>query len=64
MSDIILTFPLFSIIACFFGAVLCSFTNKKVVKIISILVSVIVCVLSSIVCAYCVKEDKSFIDSK
>ena len=61
MSDIILTFPLFSIIACFFGAVLCSFTNKNVAKIISILVSVIVCVLSSIVCVYCVKEDKSFI---
>ena len=61
MSDIILTFPLFSIIACFFGAVLCSFTNKNVAKIISVLVSVIVCVLSSIVCVYCVKEDKSFI---
>ena len=61
MSDIILTFPLFSIIACFFGAVLCSFTNKNVAKIISILVSVVVCVLSSIVCVYCVKEDRSFI---
>lgn len=61
MSDIILTFPLFSIIACFFGAVLCSFTNKNVAKIISILVSVGVFVLSTIVCVYCVKEDKSFI---
>ena len=61
MSDIILTFPLFSIIACFFGAVLCSFTNKNVAKIISVLVSVVVFVLSTIVCVYCVKEDKSFI---
>ena len=61
MSEIILALPLFSIIACFFGAVICSFTNKNVSKIVSLVVCGVVFILSSIVCAYCVKEDASFI---
>ena len=61
MSEIILALPLFSIIACFFGAVLCSFLNKRVAKVISLVVCLVVFVLSSIVCAYCIKEYSSFI---
>lgn len=61
MSDIILAFPLFSIIACFVGAVLCSFLNKKVAYIVVLTVCLVVASLSAVTFAYTIKTGESFI---
>ena len=61
MSEIIKAFPLFSIICCFVGAVICSFTNKKVSFITSLVVCTAVFVLSVITLSYCMYYDTSFI---
>ncbi len=61
MNDIILTFPLFSIISCFLGAVLCSFTKKKFAFVTSLVVCCIVFVLSLFVFIYTYTENQSFI---
>lgn len=60
MSEIILAFPLFSIIACFIGAVICSFSKKRVALLVSLSVCIIVFVLSIFVFAYTTKENQSF----
>ena len=61
MSDILLAFPLFAIITCFFGAVICSFSKKKVAYLVSIFVCIIVFALSFSVFMYTWINDKSFI---
>lgn len=61
MSDIIVAFPLFSIIICFFGAVICSFSKRNVAYIVSLVVCAVSAIISGIVMGYCLKEDKSFI---
>ena len=61
MSEIIKAFPLFSIICCFVGAVICSFTNKKLSFITSLVVCAAVFVLSVITLSYCMYYDTSFI---
>lgn len=61
MSEIIKAFPLFSIICCFIGAVICSFTNKKVSFITSLVVCAAVFTLSVITLSYCMYYDTSFI---
>lgn len=61
MSNIILAFPLFSIISCFVGAVLSSFLNKKQAYIVSIIVCLVVASLSAVTLTYCLINDKSYI---
>lgn len=61
MSDIILTFPLFSIIACFVGAVLCSILPKNKAFVVSLVVCGVVVGLSAVVLTYTLVEGKSFI---
>ena len=61
MSNIILAFPLFSIIVCFIGAVCCSFTNKKVSFYIVLSVCLLVTALSVVTFAYCLDKNESFI---
>jgi len=61
MKDIFLAFPLFSIITCFFGAVLCSFNKKKVAFIISLVVCAVVFTLSCTLLVYCLDKNQLFI---
>ena len=60
MLDIIKAFPLFSIICCFVGAVICSFSNRKVAFITSLVVCGAVFTLSVITLSYCMYYDTSF----
>ncbi|MCI5745008.1 MAG: hypothetical protein MR270_01845 [Erysipelotrichaceae bacterium] len=60
-EDIILAFPLLSIIVCFIGAVLCSFSKKQVAFYISLIVCMVVFALSLSVLIYTYKNDASFI---
>lgn len=61
MSDIVLAFPLFSIIACFVGAVLTSILSKNKAFVASLVVCLVVASLSAVVLAYTLINDKSFI---
>lgn len=61
MSEIFMAFPLFSIICCFVGAVLCSFLNKKASFIISVTVCVIAVALNACVLAYVLHTNENII---
>jgi multicomponent Na+:H+ antiporter subunit D len=61
MNDIVLAFPLFSIIACFIGAVICSILPKNKAFVVSLIVCLIVASLSAVVLTYTLVEGKSFI---
>lgn len=61
MNDIINAFPLLSIIVCFVGAVLSSFSKRKVAFIISITVCSLVILLTSFVLAFTLKTNESII---
>ena len=61
MNEIINAFPLFSIIICFVGAVVSSFSNRKVAFILSLTVCSLVIFLTSFVLAYTLKTNEAII---
>lgn len=61
MSEIILAFPLFAIICCFVGAVLCSFMKHQHGFIVSLVVCLASIVLNSFVLAYVLKTGENII---
>ena len=61
MNDIVLAFPLFSIITCFIGAVICSILPKNKAFVASLIVCLVVASLSAVVLTYTLVEGKSFI---
>ena len=57
MSDIVLAFPLYSIIACFVGAVLTSILSKNKAFVASLVVCLVVASLSAVVLTYTLIND-------